>query len=61
MKTQRGDDILVMERELAFAERLEDYFKNYEGERGQRWQEERNEDTQLEQATPPPPLPNNLE
>lgn len=60
MKTQRGDDILVMERELAFAERLEDYFKNYEGERGQRWQEE-NEGTQLEQATPPPPLPNNLE
>ena len=60
MKTERGDDILVLEREVAFAQRLEDYFKNYKGERGQTWPDE-NETIPLEQATPPQLLPNNLE
>lgn len=59
---QRERDILRMERELAFKIRLEDWFSNYEGERGQRWQEEvEGEGIQSEQATPPLPLPNNLE
>ena len=59
---QRERDILVMERELAFKIRLEDWFSNYEGERGQRWQEENEgEDIQLEQETPLQPLPNSLE
>ena len=57
---QRERDILIVERELAFKQRLEDYFKNYEGERGQRWQEE-NEAIPLEQTIPSQPLPNNLE
>ncbi len=57
---EREKDILVMERELAFTKRLEDYFKNYEGERGQQWPDE-NETIPLEQAIPPQPLPNNLE
>lgn len=58
---QRERDILIMERELAFKIRLEDWFSEYEGERGQRWQQEENETTPLEQATPPLPLPNSLE
>ena len=59
---QRERDILVMERELAFKIRLEDWFSNYEGERGQRWQEEiEGEDIQSEQGTPLQPLPNSLE
>ena len=33
-------DELVVERTNAFEKRLEDYFKNREGERGERWQEE---------------------
>ncbi len=58
---QRENDILVVERTVAFEERLADYFENREGERGQPWQEEENEGTQLEQAIPPQQLPNNLE
>lgn len=59
---QRERDILVMERELAFKIRLEDWFSNYEGERGQRWQEEtEGEDIQSGQGTPLQPLPNSLE
>ena len=57
---QRESDKLVVERTEAFEERLADYFKNREGERGQRWQDE-NEGTQLEQAIPPQQSPNNLE
>ena len=60
--TQREKDILIMERELAFKIRLEDWFENYEDERGKRgeqWPEE-NEITQSELETPPPALPDSL-
>ena len=57
---QREKDILILERTVAFEERLADYFKNYEGERGKQWPEEENETTPLEQETPLPPLPSNL-
>jgi hypothetical protein len=57
---ERERDTLIVERTNAFQKRLADYFKNYEGERGQIWQDE-NETTPLEQAIPPQQLPNNLE
>lgn len=58
----RERDTLTVERITAFQKRIKDWFSNYEGERGQRWQEEvEGEGIQSEQATPPLPLPNNLE
>ena len=56
---QRENDILIVEREVAFEKRLADYFKNREGERGQQWQEE-NETIPSEQVIPPQLSPNNL-
>jgi hypothetical protein len=59
---QRENDKLVVDRTAAFEERLADYFKNWEGERGQQWQDEdeTEEGIPLEQATQPQQLPNNL-
>ena len=57
--TQREDDIVLMEVENEFLKELKEFMDYYLGERGERWQEE-NETIPLEQATPQPPLPNNL-
>ena len=58
--TQRQDDQLILERTNAFEKFIKDWFDAYYDERGQRWQDEENEGTQLEGEIPQQPLPSSL-